>query len=82
MKVILPRVILGNRGDLASRWGLLYALQSLEHEKVTVFAQSINDIPNLKQNFIPYGKVRNLVLPRKGRQAFQQSDTVLCQVLS
>lgn len=80
MKVILPRVILGNRGDLASRWGLLYALQTLQNENVTVFAQSIKDIPSLNQDFIPYGKVRNLILSRKSKQAFKQSDIVLWSV--
>jgi polysaccharide pyruvyl transferase WcaK-like protein len=77
MKVILPRVILGNRGDLASRWGLLYALQKLDFEAVTVFAHSLEDVPQLDQTCIPYGKVRNLIPTQSGREAFRRADTVL-----
>jgi polysaccharide pyruvyl transferase WcaK-like protein len=76
MKVILPRVILGNRGDLASRWGLLYALQTFNCEAVTVFAHTQEDVPKLDQTVIPYGKVRNLIPTRDGWKAFQQADTV------
>lgn len=77
MKVVLPRVILGNRGDIASRWGLLYALQTLDFETVTVFAQSPEDVPQFGQAILPYGKMRNLIPTLAGRQALKQADTVV-----
>jgi polysaccharide pyruvyl transferase WcaK-like protein len=80
MNSVLPRVILGNRGDLASRWGLLYALQEINIKDVTVFAQSREDIPQLNYQYLPYGKARNLFPTRDGLQAFKQANTILWSV--
>lgn len=65
MKYILPRVILGNRGDIASRWGILRALDQLGVRDVTVYSRSTEDVPPSLYQTSPYQPVRNL-LPGKG----------------
>jgi hypothetical protein len=45
MNFILPRVIYGNLGDLASRWGVLRALRQLGAVDVTVFRNLEHDAP-------------------------------------
>ncbi len=80
MRFILPRVISGNRGDLASRWGLLRTLHSLGVSDVVVFSRLPEDVPPLPYLRRPYGRVRNLVLDRAGREAFRKGDTVLWSV--
>lgn len=80
MKFVLPRVILGNRGDLASRWGLLRTLKRLGVHDVAVFSQFPQDIPPLDYEQRTYGKMRNALLNREGRKALLQSDVVLWAV--
>lgn len=80
MKFVLPRVILGNRGDLASRWGLLRTLKQLGVHDVAVFSQFPQDIPPLDYEQRTYGKMRNALLNREGRKALLQSDVVLWAV--
>jgi polysaccharide pyruvyl transferase WcaK-like protein len=77
---VLPRVILGNRGDLASRWGVLKTLHQLGKQQVTIFCRGIEDIPALPYPSVPYGPIRNFYHTRTGWQALMQADTVLWSV--
>ncbi len=60
MKVLLPRAIKGNRGDLASRWFMLEALRSYQHLEPIVFSYLPEDIPTGIKRY-PYGPLRNLL---------------------
>ncbi|MBI5934913.1 MAG: polysaccharide pyruvyl transferase family protein [Chloroflexi bacterium] len=80
MKPILPRVIYGNLGDLASRWGVLRALHQLGVDDVTVFRNLEIDVPALPFRALNYRPLRNLRLDREARDAFRRADTVLWAV--
>ncbi|MFZ5858182.1 MAG: polysaccharide pyruvyl transferase family protein [Chloroflexota bacterium] len=80
MKPILPRVIYGNLGDLASRWGVLRALHQLGVDDVTVFRNLDIDVPALPFRALDYRPLRNLRLDRAARDAFRRADTVLWAV--
>ncbi len=80
MKPILPRVIYGNLGDLASRWGVLRALHQLGVDDVTVFRNLEIDVPALPFRALDYRPLRNLRLDRAARDAFRRADTVLWAV--
>lgn len=80
MKPILPRVIYGNLGDLASRWGVLRALHQLGVDDATVFRNSEIDVPALPFRALDYRPLRNLRLDRAARDAFRRADTVLWAV--
>lgn len=77
MQYILPRVILGNRGDLASRWSLLRALHAMNHKPVAVSSRCSEDIPEINLTSITYGPLRNLIEKNKGHQVYREVDTVL-----
>jgi polysaccharide pyruvyl transferase WcaK-like protein len=80
MRPILPRVIYGNLGDLASRWGVLRALHQLGADDVTVFRNLEMDAPALPFRALDYRPLRNLRLDRAARDAFRRADTVLWAV--
>ncbi len=80
MRYILPRTILGNRGDLASRWGVLAALKSLGADDVVAFQKIKDDTPDLGYTTLFYGKGRNLILPFKDWKYFKKPGTVLWSV--
>jgi polysaccharide pyruvyl transferase WcaK-like protein len=80
MNFILPRVIYGNLGDLASRWGVLRALHQLGVDDVTVFRNLEIDLPALPFCALDYRPFRNLGLDRAARDAFRRADTVLWAV--
>lgn len=80
MRCILPRVISGNRGDLASRWALLHALHRLSVEDLVVFSRFPADVPELPFQRLPYGRARNLLPDRQGREAVRRCDTVFWSV--
>ena len=80
MKLILPRVIYGNRGDLASRWGLLRTLHQMGIEDVTVFCHQPEDVPSLSYPTLAYRPLRNLYLDRPAWRAFRHAETVLWAV--
>jgi polysaccharide pyruvyl transferase WcaK-like protein len=80
MNPILPRVIYGNLGDLASRWGVLRALHQLGVDDVTVFRNLDMDVPSLPFRALDYRPLRNLRLDRAARDAFRRADTVLWAV--
>jgi polysaccharide pyruvyl transferase WcaK-like protein len=77
---ILPRYILGNRGDLASRWGVLRTLHSLGAEDVTVFRRAAEDVPPLPYPALPYRPLKNLLQDLPGWRALRRADAVLWAV--
>ena len=80
MNYILPRVILGNRGDIASRWGVLRALRLLDVRDVTVYSRSAEDVPSSLYPAMAYRPVRNL-LPGDGHwKRLRAADGVLWAV--
>lgn len=79
-RYIFPRFISGNRGDLASRWGVLRAFHMLDIQDVTVFRQFPGDVPALPYQQLPYGRVRNLLPGGAGWQALRRADTVVWSV--
>jgi polysaccharide pyruvyl transferase WcaK-like protein len=80
MKVVLPRVIYGNRGDLASRWGVLLALHQLGVEDIRVFSEFRNELPDISLNWQPYGKLRNLILDKQSWKSIKNADVVFWSV--
>jgi len=80
MRFVLPRVIFGNRGDLASRWGVLNTLNYFDVHDVTVFCQFEQDIPVLNYDRCEYGKLRNFIPNQMGRRALKQADVVIWAV--
>lgn len=61
VKVLLPRSIKSNRGDLASRWFFLKALAFARWVVPIVFSQFEEDIPKIHGKRYAYGKFRNAV---------------------
>ncbi len=80
MKFVLPRVIYGNLGDLASRWGVLRALHQLSARDVTVFRHLEGDVPPLPFRALDYRPLHNLRLDRPAWDALRRADTVLWAV--
>jgi polysaccharide pyruvyl transferase WcaK-like protein len=80
MKILLPRVIRGNRGDLASRWGVLKALELHGHTELSVFRHLEGDIPKQSFPVFPYGSLRNFQPAPESRQAFREGELVLWAV--
>jgi len=80
MNFVLPRVILGNRGDLASRWGVLHALQNLGVDTATVFYHRKNDLPDISYKCLQYRPMKNLLLDKDSFLALRDADTVLWAV--
>lgn len=80
MNLILPRVIYGNLGDLASRWGVLRALHQLGARDVTIFRNLAGDIPRLPFRALDYRPFHNLRLDRLAWDALRGADTALWSV--
>jgi polysaccharide pyruvyl transferase WcaK-like protein len=77
MNFVLPRYINGNRGDIASRWGLLHALYNLGEREGAVFCVYPEDAPQELYRSLPCGKYHNLLLNWDGRRALAKADTIL-----
>lgn len=80
MNYVLPRVIIGNRGDLASRWGVLRALECLGERDLVVFHARAGEIPAGLAASLPYGRMRNLLPTAAGWRALRRADVVLWSV--
>ena len=80
LKFALPRVIRGNRGDLASRWALMRSLHSLNIKTLSVFCENPDDIPPVGFPSYSYGKIRNLLQSGSGKDALREADTILWAV--
>src|SRR5258706_16207547 len=67
-RFVLPRVTKGNRGDIASRWGLLRGLQKAGVREAVVYYNLPKDIPMPALSsfqYLPLGKSRfNLAVRR------------------
>ncbi|MBA4420926.1 MAG: hypothetical protein C0391_07240 [Anaerolinea sp.] len=77
VKFILPRAIYGNRGDLASRWGVLAGLHQLGVDDALVFHKLPGDVPTGFCSSLPYGKGRNLLLPAGVWRLFYKPNVIL-----
>jgi polysaccharide pyruvyl transferase WcaK-like protein len=80
VKYIVPRVIYGNLGDIASRWGVLRALKQLGEQDVTVFRHLEADVPPLPYRVLDYRPFHNLRLDHPACDALRRADTVLWAV--
>ena len=78
MKLILPRVILGNRGDIASRWALLCTLKRIKKVAIrAVFSHSPEDIPNEIAQKFPYQPFKNIFPSFSGLKSFLEANIVI-----
>jgi polysaccharide pyruvyl transferase WcaK-like protein len=77
VKYVLPRVIYGNLGDLASRWGILRALHQLGAQDVAVFRHLAGDVPPLPLRALDYRPFHNLRLDRAAWNTLRGADSVL-----
>jgi len=77
LKFVLPRFVLGNRGDIASRWGVINALHLLGIEGVSVFCDAPENTPPVPYPKYSYGKLRNLIPTREGWQVIKGANIVL-----
>jgi polysaccharide pyruvyl transferase WcaK-like protein len=68
--------VLGNQGDIASRWGIVNALHLLGLDNVSIFCDSPKNVPPTPYPLYSYGKLRNLLFTQEGRKAIKASDTV------
>ena len=77
-RILLPRVIYGNRGDILSRWGLINGLYTIGKDNVHIFAHREDDLPErAHDHFDPYGKFHNLLLSPTAKMAQKQCDRIL-----
>ncbi len=77
MKIIAPRMIVGNRGDLLSRYGILEALQRLGNLEITSFCRSVEELGPMTLPALPYGPLYNLWPGFVGRRALRQAGVVI-----
>ncbi len=77
MKLVSPRVIKGNRGDLLSRWGILCAVAELGIGPIDVFCSRTVHLPPRIANPVDYGPVYNLIPPFKGWLALIRAKVAL-----
>ncbi len=77
MKLVCPRVIRGNRGDLLSRWGILSTLAALGVDNAAVFCARARHVPPGPFRPYAYGPVYNLLPPPAGWRALARADTLL-----
>ncbi|HEV2302251.1 MAG TPA: polysaccharide pyruvyl transferase family protein, partial [Stellaceae bacterium] len=78
MRWACPRVIRGNRGDLASRWGILASLAELGLRDFEIFCADPRHVPrSIGARLHPYGRVYNLLPNWKGWRALARCDGVL-----
>ncbi len=78
MRLVLPRVIRGNRGDIASRYGIMAALLDRGLEISAVFAHRPEHVPSaLRQQVLPYGPLYNLWPGLRGVAALRRADLVV-----
>lgn len=78
MRLISTRYIVGNRGDLLSRYGILSALQDIGlAESTSVMISKLAHIEPLKYQTLGYGKLYNTLLNLKGWRTLLKSDVVI-----
>jgi polysaccharide pyruvyl transferase WcaK-like protein len=78
MTWISPRIVRGNRGDIASRYGILKALVVRETPITAVFASRKDHVPaELRPRILPYGPLYNLWPGWRGIRALMRSKAVI-----
>lgn len=77
MKLVSPRTIVGNRGDLLSRYGILEALDRHGAGPLTVFCHDAADLAGLDLPTAGNGRLFNLLPTRAGRRALAAADLVI-----
>ncbi|MBV9305091.1 MAG: polysaccharide pyruvyl transferase family protein [Acidobacteriaceae bacterium] len=78
MNLISPRFICGNRGDIASRYGILNTLQRGGAVVSAVFACRVAHLPQaLQRSVLPYGPMYNIWPRRQGIQALRRASAVI-----
>jgi polysaccharide pyruvyl transferase WcaK-like protein len=70
-------MIVGNRGDLLSRFGILEALERLWGAEWTVFAHRPEDVGPLQARVLPYGPLHHFWPRWSGLKAIRESDAVV-----
>jgi polysaccharide pyruvyl transferase WcaK-like protein len=76
---ISPRVIRGNRGDLLSRWGILWSLSKAGgNEAIDVFCSKPTHLPSgCKGDRLRYGPLYNLIPSPAGWAALRRARAVV-----
>jgi len=77
MSIFCPRVINGNRGDLASRLGILAALEQLGIRDIDVSCRHDTDIASLRLRTLRHGPLVNLVPPPSGLHVLRTARSVI-----
>ena len=77
MRLICPRVITANRGDLFSRWGILQALQAHSNSQIPVFCLNSSHLPPGDFAPLAYGPFHNALPLPAGLRALWKSDIVV-----
>jgi polysaccharide pyruvyl transferase WcaK-like protein len=78
MSWIAPRVIRGNRGDIASRYGILAGLTAIGVPLSAVFAARASHVPmEMRDKLLPYGPIYNLWPGAAGLAALRASRVVV-----
>lgn len=79
MSWAVPRVIRGNRGDIASRYGILTALANRRTAITALFAARPTHVPGpaAAVEILPYGPLYNLWPGWRGIKALRQSRAVI-----
>jgi polysaccharide pyruvyl transferase WcaK-like protein len=78
VKILLPRVIYGNRGDILSRWGLINGLMLIGQDDIHVFAHKADDLPyEVRNQFHPYGKFHNMLLAGDSKKSLKRAQMIL-----
>ncbi len=76
-RILLPRVIYGNRGDILSRWGLINGLTYIGKENIHVFAHKPEDLPfQVRNSFNAYGKYYNFILSHTSKSELRNADLI------
>ncbi|MGV8025794.1 MAG: polysaccharide pyruvyl transferase family protein [Anaerolineaceae bacterium] len=76
-RILLPRVIYGNRGDILSRWGMLNGLSAIGKNDIHVFAHQAGDLPSkMRNSFNPYGKYHNIMLSHSAKSELRNADCI------
>jgi polysaccharide pyruvyl transferase WcaK-like protein len=66
--IVSPRLIVGNRGDVLSRWGIIETLARSNTYRISVFASREQHLPSGIEAVYPYGYFFNFI-PRSIRSA-------------
>lgn len=78
MSWIVPRVIRGNRGDIASRYRILAELEAIGVPVSAVFATRASHVPpRMRNKLLPYGPLYNLWPRVAGIAALRASSVVV-----